>query len=322
MATGGSAQGGAGGSSQGGAGAGGSAQGGGDPVALCGPSLQKVPQNPVLTNGPDSYDAVKTGPRALLGDVQNGYRMWYEAVPAGNESSVGYATSSNALDWTKQGEVLQPGLPWEGGASGEVSPNSILLVNGSYWLYYHSYDGLTRRIGYATSPDGLTWTKAASNPILAPGASGAFDDAQIAEPRVFAVPTGYRMYYSGLSGADNMWRLGSASSADGIAWSKDAQNPLFGPVGGAGHGIVQSGEQWEMWYSPNNGSLAYASSNDGLSWTDGPGNPVLLPGAGADVDGMGDSVSAFRDGPVCRVLYACFNFQGTPSRSICMATTP
>jgi len=34
-------------------------------------------------------------------------------------------------------------------------------------------------IGYATSPDGLHWTKAPSNPVFGPGAEKVFDQARV-----------------------------------------------------------------------------------------------------------------------------------------------
>ena len=92
--------------------------------------LTRSPVNPVLANGPDAYDVEKVGPRVVLKEGPKEYRMWYEAVPAGNRSTVGYAESPDGLAWTKKGEVLHPSEDWEGGPDGEISPNSILVEGG------------------------------------------------------------------------------------------------------------------------------------------------------------------------------------------------
>src|SRR5262249_26138154 len=162
--------------------------------------LTRYSDNPLIPLGEvGSSDDIKIGPRAVLKLGPNDYRMWYESVTGPNEADVGYATSSDGLTWTKQGIVLKPSATWEGGENGEVSPHSILLEDGVFKLWYHSYDGQgKRRIGYATSTDGVNWVKN-PDPVLDIGAPGSFDDKFVVEPRVFRVGDGYRMYYGGIS---------------------------------------------------------------------------------------------------------------------------
>lgn len=295
--------------------------------------LTRYAENPILANGPAEYDSVKVGPRVVLKEGSMNYRLWYEAVPGGNRSSVGYATSPDGLHWTKQGEVLLPSEAWEGGSNGEVSPNSILVEDGIYKLWYHSYDGRTRRIGLATSPDGLLWTKYAGNPVLDIGSPGTWEDAQIAEPRVVKVGDEYRMYYMGLSSSTGGWRIGFATSHDGIHWEKYAKNPVFGPTPGAWDssstqmgGLLFEDDIWHLWYSgyaeSSGGAIGYAWSSDGITWTKGVHNPVLTanPEPTAPDAALGDSVSVHRDENTYRVMYAGFNFSDNPMRTICLAT--
>ncbi len=56
--------------------------------AVDGP-LTRSPANPILINGPEGCDSDKAGPRVVLKEGSNSYRMWYEAVPAGNRATVG-----------------------------------------------------------------------------------------------------------------------------------------------------------------------------------------------------------------------------------------
>jgi len=293
--------------------------------------LARSPANPILVNGPAAYDRDKVGPRVVLKVGPGDYRMWYEAVPAGNRSTVGYATSPDGLLWTKRGEVLRPSADWEAGPQGEVSPNSILVEGGRYRLWYHSYGPDTRRrIGYACSPDGLHWTKH-PEPVLDVGPAGSWDDGLACEPRVFPVTGGYILFYIGKQLAYSFsYGLGLAHSPDGVHWTKDAQNPVFGVGwegwsggGFAGPGIVQDGSLFRMWYADTVAStLHYADSPDGRTWTLGAYNPVLAAPSDPSAPDLhlGDSVSAYRDGNEFRILYGGFNFTPPVRRCICMAT--
>ena len=285
---------------------------------------------PMLKNGPESYDNAKTGPRVVLKIGPGDYRMWYEAVADNLLTTVGYATSSDGVTWTKRGTVMSPSASWEGN---EVSPNSIVVENGVFRLYYHAGGSqlVNRRIGTATSSDGMTWTKGLQ-PILDLGATGAFDDNQVAEPRVVKVGTTYRMYYTGRHASDNRTSLGYATSTDGMTFTKQGQlldASRWGNFWG-GAFILDRGH-WHLWHgvTPDNGGtsyLVYASSDDGLTWTDGPSNPVLVQNPDtttADAGLVGDSVSGYVDGAQYRIMYTGYNSNlgGTMGRfeGICLA---
>jgi predicted GH43/DUF377 family glycosyl hydrolase len=308
-----------------------------DGSAIDAPTCTQLPSGtmtrlatPMLRNGPEAYDNGKTGPRVVLKFGPTDYRMWYEAVADNMLTSVGYATSSDGVTWTKRGVVMSPSATWEGN---EVSPNSIVVEGTTLRLYYHAGGSqlLNRRIGTATSTDGTSWTKA-PDPILDLGASGAFDDNQVAEPRVVRVGTTYRMYYTGRNAADNRTSLGLATSTDGTTFAKQGQildaNRWGNFWGGAF--IVDRGH-WHLWrgVTPDNGTtsyLVYASSDDGIGWTDGPSNPVLTQNpttTAADYGLVGDSVSGYVDGDHYRVMYTGFNSNlgGTQGRfeGICLA---
>src|SRR5882757_2194125 len=127
-------------------------------------ALARYAGNPLLTKGPaGSYDQLKIGPRAILREAPNVWKMWYEAVPAGNQSATAYATSPDGLIWTKYAgnPVMSPSATWEGAGAmnHEASPTAVLKEDGLYKLWYHGISGSTRQIGYAESVDGLTWTK-------------------------------------------------------------------------------------------------------------------------------------------------------------------
>jgi MYXO-CTERM domain-containing protein len=298
--------------------------------------LVRSNKNPIVDVGaPGEIDDYKTGSRVILEQGQ-AFRMWYGAVPDPNKGKTRYATSSDAVSWQKQGLHVEPLTPWEGGSDGEAVPGGLLVRDGLYWLYYHAFDPNegARRIGRAVSDtDGLTWKKE-TLPVLEVGQQGAWDDRQVAEPRVFRWKGQYWMFYAGTGAASpGMWRLGAATSADGLAWTKHPMNPLGGTAVPAheapGHGLIYDGGAWHLWWGQGLGAsttIRYASSTDGLAWTDGGANPVLAGSGTAtapDVQ-VGDSISVYRSGAEYRVLYTgtnpvYANAQGRIS-AICMAT--
>jgi hypothetical protein len=266
--------------------------------------------------------------------------MWYEAVGANGLTTIALATSPDGLTWTKQGTVMSSGGPasWE---RDEVSPNFILFEAGIYRLWYHGGGYFmggqgTRygnaRVGYATSPDGVTWTKYSGNPVLDIGPAGAWDDEQVAEPRITKLATGYRLYYTGRSASTKRQSLGMATSTDGIIWTKDSRNPIldsnrWGNFWG-GAFFYESGV-WLLWHAGESGGshIDFKWSRDGIAWSDGAQNPVLVRNAAAnsaDSGLVGDSVSGYRDGNTYRILYTGYaeNLFGTLGRfeGICMAS--
>lgn len=57
----------------------------------------------------------------------------------------------------------------------------FVIVDGdTYKMWYGGFDGTNYRIGYATSPDGKTWTKADDvNPVLDLGEADAWDEENV-----------------------------------------------------------------------------------------------------------------------------------------------
>ncbi len=347
--TGNGGRGGSGGTAGGSGGTAGASGGGGAAGATCpvnpptglpsGP-LTRYSGNPLLRNGPEAVDFQKTGPRVVVKEGSTNYRMWYEAVGANGLTTVALATSTDGLTWTKQGTVLSSGgsTSWE---RDEVSPNFMLVEGGVYKLWYHGGGYFmggqgTRygaaRVGYATSTDGMTWTKYAGNPVLDIGPSGAFDDEQVAEPRITKIGTTYRMYYTGRNASSKRQSLGMATSTDGISWTKDSRNPILDSTrwgsnwGGA---LFYESGIWLLWHGDDAGGshLNFKWSRDGIAWTDGTQNPVLRPSTipnAPDSGLVGDSVSGYRDGNTYRIMYTGYadNLFGTDGRfeGICLAS--
>ena len=83
--------------------------------------------------------------------------MWYEG-----DNGIGYATSADGIIWIKDSlhnPVLEPGPPgsWD---EMQINQASVLFKDNIYHLWYSGVDFFNdNRIGHATSPDGINWTK-------------------------------------------------------------------------------------------------------------------------------------------------------------------
>lgn len=136
---------------------------------------------PVLELGPSgAWDARQvTSPNVLK--TETGYVMYYEGL--GQKAMIGMATSADGVNWVKYDDpttteplfaesdpVLRPtDGAWDSRRT--LDPNVIQTADG--WVMVYTSTGGAKKFasppfefGYATSPDGITWTKGAENPIL------------------------------------------------------------------------------------------------------------------------------------------------------------
>jgi hypothetical protein len=131
------------------------------------------------------------------------------------------------------------------------------------------------------------WTRYAGNPILSPGASGAWDDhgATFASVIYDSLAGEFRMYYHGYS-YTGVHQIGLATSPDGMNWTKYAGNPIVTPGPGAWDGqSVRVPMVWKegltdyrmIYTGAGSGGLqiGYATSTDGIHWTKSASNPVF-----------------------------------------------
>lgn len=108
-------------------------------------------------------------------------------------------------------------------------------------------------IGYATSPDGIHWTKVPGNgpdgAVLDYGAAGEFDEYTTAWPAVLATPDGFEMWYYGNSSTGG--RLGYAISSDGKNWQKISGGGDQGACFNDAHAVsvIRMDNMYKMWYA-------------------------------------------------------------------------
>jgi hypothetical protein len=191
------------------------------------------PNNPVLTPEPGQWDGYTIYTVAVLDDGGI-FKMWYGAAANSPDTLyTGYATSDDGSEWEKYPgnplPGLEPGVPGEWDDGG-WSAGTVLFDGASYhlWSTVTKVEGPvpgTWRIGYATSPDGLVWTKH-PEPVLV--GSAPWEDNRVYLPEVVPMGGGYAMWYSAVV-AGGEAAIGYAVSPDGIHWGRWPGNPVLTP---------------------------------------------------------------------------------------------
>jgi hypothetical protein len=189
----------------------------------------KYPGNPVLERSSSAGTAwdtsgVSYGPILDEGDR---YIMFFRGYDTGGSIRYGRATSPDLIDWTRDTNfVFGPGAAgsWEQFLDSAV----VKHVNAGYGMWYLAYDAAgVGSIGYAYSEDGASWTRSAANPVLTEDIT-SWDVRGPHSFRVIERPWlgDYLMAYSSDDSAGN-YGIGMATSVDGVAWTKDAANPVL-----------------------------------------------------------------------------------------------
>ena len=185
--------------------------------------------NPVLTSGASgSWDDYGVYGPCVIKEGGT-YKMWYTGYSASSKvAQIGYATSTDGSSWTKHSSnpVLTIGSSGKWDEAGVGAP-SVIKDGSTYKMWFGGSDvAQWWQIGYATSTDGISWTKYASNPVVTYGFSGSWNAWGVDAPSVVKDSSTYHMLYIGLDGS-NVGSIGYAHSTDGISWTESPDNPHF-----------------------------------------------------------------------------------------------
>jgi predicted GH43/DUF377 family glycosyl hydrolase len=195
---------------------------------------------PVLQGTPLSFDQDGTyGPDVVYdpADPATPYRMWYSGR-AGVFGAIGYATSTDGFSWTKYpGPGLLPLAVLTHGPAGSADSFSAadpsVLKDGSTWkMWYTGDDSSKKRVAYATSTDGITWSKGGK--VIAPEDPGV--SANIAfgafAPTVWKTGSTYSMLLTGRKLVGQgvfQTKVMGTNSSDGVNWA--GPSPVLNPSG-------------------------------------------------------------------------------------------
>ncbi|UCF08035.1 MAG: PKD domain-containing protein [Thermoplasmata archaeon] len=243
------------------------------------------------------------------------YKMWYSAQAVSTDPyKTLYATSNDGISWAKHGLVLDVGATGERDERDAYSPQVIIDDNALPLERYKMwYMGQTQsgpfKFFYATSPDGLSWTKYSDAlgaiPVLEPGgAPGGYDDSSVGHACVIKDNNGkYRMWYHGASSVG--FKILYAESTDGILWTKHGlavdvgqEIELDSDMVGKPTVLKDADDRYKMWYEGAEDGIirifyAYSKSENlppvadaGIDKIVYEGDEVQLDGSNSyDIDG-------------------------------------
>jgi len=238
--------------------------------------------NPVIGTG-SWYAKGPHNPSVLGPDNNGGYKMWFQGNPIAHaDVQIGYATATNETTWTVRTDpVFSYGTPgsWD---DDKVMHPKVLFDGHRYEMWYggEESDGVTE-IGYATSSDGISWTRWSANPVLGRGPT-AWDLADLYNLDVSYDGRMYHMWYGGRltltsliqgvgyavspkglgytvsSRKDSILVLVRAPNATGLSFSAEMESPDNSPVdtlelfddGAHGDSLAGDGVFANAWKSP------------------------------------------------------------------------
>lgn len=238
------------------------------------------------------------------------YRMWFEGSrtlvegesPYLYNGNIGTATSADGITWELANGGQPVMTPGPSGAFDDyaLSHPDVIFKDGRYLMWYGGVDGRqapssvrVERIGLASSPDGIHWTRENSGqPVVEIGPAGAHDSIQSTGAAVLFIDERYLMWYGAYDGIHTIM---FAESDDGIVWRKNL-NPVSGidekHVGVVGPSVWWDGREYVMFYTKvldEQWRLFAATSTDGLHWTPARGDTPVL--------GLSDPVAFDSAGP-------------------------
>jgi predicted GH43/DUF377 family glycosyl hydrolase len=150
----------------------------------------------------------------------------------------------------------------------------ILFEDGIYKMWYTGYTGNDNDIkylGYATSKDGISWTRLQNNPI--------FQEKWTEDMSVTRFEGKYYMYAEGENDVAHL-----LTSDDGINWQEQGDliiltakgDTIPGPYGTPSLWIENG--KWYLFYERNDEAIWLAVSDDKKIWTNVQDEPVLKKG--------------------------------------------
>src|SRR6266545_3398027 len=193
--------------------------------------------------------------------------MYFHATPDNNYYAIYVATSTDGVSWSpRDTAAVTPA-----GSAYRAAYPGALYHDGSFRMWYGSYDGVSYTIYYATSSDGITWS--AGSQVLGTDYDGGINYWS-ADPSVLWDGSQYAMWYwSTYPGATSSIRY--ATSSDGVSWDRKGIVMTAEPLGGEtisaviAPTVVSEGTDFVMWYgcqSATGGNICRAKSADGIAW--------------------------------------------------------
>ena len=233
----------------------------------------------LLPGGKRDFDRLGVETPAVI-RVGGTYHMYYSAYPNGKVPlvTIGHATSSDGINWTKLGElksITKPvgqnkGNPW--GRLGRGEP-AVVHHDGLFYLYFTDVrcrqqnckgsPAVIRGISLATSRDGHNFEQRGSEPILLQ--TGSFQESEgwegYSTPWVFVNNGRFELFcdlFRTVGKQSIQTAITHLRSEDGVRFSEVQANVLtaggddFTAVSIRSPSVLVQDGVWKMWYAGDN----------------------------------------------------------------------
>ena len=159
--------------------------------------------------------------------VGDAFRLYHPGKDATGRRGLLMRTSKDGFTWSEPNLVLPGGI---------LDPYVVRVAENRFHLYYCAGGQITKngkrfwefKIHTATSDDGIAWSKQ-PDPALPLGQPGGWDAQSHAGPCVLKLGDGFHLWYlgSGEYNGKTAWRIGHATSPDGLKWTKSGDIPVL-----------------------------------------------------------------------------------------------
>lgn len=233
----------------------------------------------------DAFDSFGVSAPTVVRDGDT-FRMWYTGLGTDNAiQGVGLATSSDGLHWARvKGPDRGGAVLRESKVKGTFDQHELItshvikdvsteaapcpgITTGST-CYRMWYEGVDKRdyyryhIGYAVSPDGVTWTKVTgadpSGAVVSLGGKGEFDEKGVGVPYVVKDGALFHLWYEAVD-SKSRYSIGHVVSSDGVTWMRQQPNtPALTGADDPGTfkhdsvwtaAVLKDADRYRMWYT-------------------------------------------------------------------------
>jgi len=193
----------------------------------------------------------------IVWDGTSSWVLYYVALDSGKNIIRRRTSTDGKTSWSAGTTVLEGSVGGWDSVGGVWAPRVWREGAGDWRMLYTSKQADTIiATGYATSADGITWVKEATNPVLIPTLTWERDSVEVTG--VIKIASTYYAWYTTLITGSHEpasdRKIGYATSTDLITWTKGG-DPVFGDTDNLSHRQPYYG-----YYSPSpfrNGSGYY-----------------------------------------------------------------
>jgi predicted GH43/DUF377 family glycosyl hydrolase len=255
------------------------------------PDFKKVMQNDgksILTGG-TGWDR-DLGSKNIV-KRSGKYYLYYSGRPNSTGApQIGLATSTDGVNFTKYtgNPIIKKG---PGGFDIKGAENPVVLYDGGTWRMWYAGKPSSNSslVCYATSTDGIKWTKYSGNPVtnkpLHNSTWNGFRSRPVGILKENA--TLYRLYVEG-QGNNSSWKMGMWTSSNLTHWQPYGNLPIRVPMDNNWEESTanfqcaeKSSDSYRMWIygGKDERSLGYMWGTNGISWPRSVG-PIMSPANG------------------------------------------